>query len=242
MVRDANISPPVMKFILWVIADIAHEGGGGVFCSHAYIRHCTGYSISTIQKNLVALRDMGLLKWKSHKGKTNNYTLGVENLENLRIPWSERKEKSQETIPADGDLPHRLSVTTPPAVGDVTPSKPLVEPKEQEQVLDVSASAPAVMIFRHAYHRTPDEAQRRQIVEAVGDDLDRWKAYVDYWVGKGYSVYERKKLNVATLLRAFTERNADRFLVWKLEEKPIEDVPLIVETVEEYLTRRANAS
>jgi hypothetical protein len=235
MVRDADIPSPAEKQILWVLADIASEKTPNPYCSHAYIRHCTGLSLTTIGVRLASLRDQELVSWEKRKGTTNIYTLGLKKLEILKRAWNEKTQTS--TAAVEGI--HEKNVTPSTAAVDVTQKVTHKEPKT-----DISASAPAVLVLRDAYHRTPDEHQRRQVVEIVGDDLSRWEAYVKHWVAKGYNVFDkkRKKYSLSTLLDAFTEGNADHYLKFdSVQQQPVGDVVLVKVTEEEFYERRANA-
>jgi hypothetical protein len=135
MVRDARLKDPVAKSVLKVIADQSNDAGTGVWSSFAYIAWCIERDRSTVIKKCNFLRDMDLLDSTKRSGTTNLWTINLEKLNEIGVPYREPIEVAEDD---QGGRQERLEgspkTTTVVAEGDLSPKEAPIEPEYIDDV------------------------------------------------------------------------------------------------------------
>lgn len=130
----------------------------------------TGKSPSTLYGHLAVLRDLHAITWRAaHTGELfvtfDDKSLFEHLSKILNTCFINPSFNNLDSIQG-GDLKN-------------TPSKILER--------DPNLEHPAVKVYRGIVHITANETQRKAIVEAVGYDVDGWRACLEHWRGHGWS-------------------------------------------------------
>ena len=186
LVRDARLgkSRAVAKEVLRTIADQSNDAGTGVWSSYKYIAWCLERDRSTVIKQAQWLQKKGLLSSTKRTGKTNLWTIHVDELEALGMPYRDKIEAEGEFLTTGGIEPLEGSdlATGVVGLGDPSPSLASTETKEEElpvieptrEVIDpYGEPLPKKKICQMCEAR-PKGKNRKLYCDDCGEEVEGW--------------------------------------------------------------------
>ena len=210
--------PQREKFVLLAYADHADHMGNNVFPSVGLIAWKTGYTTRSIQRITKTLLDKGILidEGKSKYG-TNKYKIDAELLPKLpqygrgdRLSpgiyggdiLSGDKQGGGDKSSQRGDiLAQGGDIAGSPEPSLIKPSvkEPSVKDKAQskKRSRDPLLDQPAILAYKEEARLNIQIGWREEVADTV-KDVDRWRAIIHEWIGRGWN-----KQNVKGMLDAY---------------------------------------
>lgn len=136
----------------------------------------------------------GLLSLSPQVAETSTATCGGRAPQSAEVEHRKlRRSRAPQLAEVLPETTQRLLTESKESAGDA--GEPPTPPETKSSDL---AKHSAIKAFREAAHRYPPKAWYQDIVDAVGDDVEKWKSIVKQWVGNGWN-----PTNVSGMLDVF---------------------------------------
>ena len=223
LVRDARIEDPVAKEVLKVIADQSNDAGTGVWSSFSYIAWCIERDRRTVIRKCNLLRDKNILSSTRRGGSTNLWSVDIETLQAIGVPYRDKIEATSETV---SDAP---SDTPPPGVTKASDTVPLEEGQSATPVVTEDHLSPyiapnnqkpsvsSVSADMLRGERPVEEPEYVDDIDGVPDERQiEWLSFIAGWLECFPEKAQPRKTNTALRTKFYARlKNAGFRQDWK---------------------------